>query len=79
MGIIPRTIEVRRDAGYWSVYVNGHRAVDRESYEVAQRIAYDLTHPGVYEHSESYEVADSIRRWLAEADDADRGAGAPGP
>jgi len=56
-------IEVKREAGFWSVYVNGLRVVDRESYSIASRIADELESPGCHFPSEASEVAASIRAW----------------
>lgn len=66
-------IEVRHEAGYWSVYVNGQRLVDRESYEIAHQIAHHLAHPEEHDNSESAEVAESIRRWLKDGELAREG------
>jgi len=66
--------EVKRENGYWSVYVwverptaeGGRmrvRCVDRESYQVACNIEHALNHPSEAPRSESTEVAESIRRW----------------
>jgi hypothetical protein len=54
--------EVRKEAGYWSVFVNGRRTVDRESFAVADRVRFYLDNPARWDYSESCEVADSIRR-----------------
>jgi hypothetical protein len=55
------TVDVRKESGYWSVYVNGQRTVDRESFAIADRVA-DFVRSGRYDHSECAEVAQSIRR-----------------
>ena len=56
-------IEVKREGAYWSVYVDGIRTVDRESFATADRIAEALRHPERQGPSESNDVAESIRRW----------------
>lgn len=48
--------------GYWSVWVNGKRYVDRESFEIASRIAESIERPELGDISETAEVAESIRR-----------------
>jgi hypothetical protein len=58
-------VEVRNEGGYWSVYVNGRRLVDRESFTVAERIADGIVTPGVHWPSEADEVSASILAWLA--------------
>ena len=60
-------VEVRQEAGYWSVYVDGRLMVDRESYTVANSVAYALRHPETPRYTESDEVAHSIREWLDRA------------
>ena len=59
-------VEMRKESGYWSLYVNGVRYVDRESYQVAANIMEELRHPHIAGHSECAEVADTIRRRLQE-------------
>lgn len=60
------TVEVRREAGYWSVYVNGQRMVDRESFAIADRVAECLRNPAAHPFTESAGVADAIRdHWSA--------------
>ena len=54
--------EIREEGGYYSVYWDGIRKVDRESYSVADRIAYYLNNPGKWSYSEASDVADAIRR-----------------
>lgn len=61
------SVEVRREDGYWSVFVSGQRMVDRESHTVAENVKFYLEHPDRWDHSESCDVADSIRRWAAQA------------
>jgi len=61
------TVDVRPEDGCWSVYVNGRRLVDRESYAIAERIAEGIITPGVHYPSESAEVAESIITWLQQA------------
>jgi len=55
-------IEVKRENGFWSVFVCGQRCVDRESFAVADRVRYHLEHPEEYDNSESADVADAIRK-----------------
>lgn len=57
-------VELRQEGGYWSVYVNGQRTVDRESFSVADRIKSELERPTT-RHTEAGEVAESIRRHFA--------------
>jgi hypothetical protein len=59
------TVEVRAEGGYWSVYVNGQRLVDRESFAIADRIADGIVTPGTHWPRESDEVSSSILDWLA--------------
>lgn len=56
-------VDVRREAGCWSVYVDGRRMVDRESFAVADRIRLALLGQDDVT-GECVEVARSIRRWL---------------
>lgn len=58
-------VEVRPEDGCHSVFVNGERFVDRESFTIAHQIAYHLRHPDRSDDSESCEVAESIRFRLA--------------
>lgn len=57
-------VEVRNESGYWSVFVNGQRTVDRESFAVADRVKFYLDNPKRWDYSECCDVADSIRRHL---------------
>ena len=57
--------ELRQESGYWSLYVDGVRTIDRESFAVADSVRYHLDNPQAYDNSESAEVADSIRKWRA--------------
>ena len=59
--------EVKHEAGYWNVYVDGIRTVDRESFAVADRVRYYLEHPECSDFSESSEVAHSIRQYFHQA------------
>ena len=59
-------VELRKVGAYWCVYVHGVRTVDRESYQVAANVAHALEHPEQWEATECHEVADAIRRWVAE-------------
>ena len=62
------TVEVRSEGGSWSVYVNGRRLVDRESFTLAERIADGLVTPGMHCPSEADEVSGSILAWLTKAE-----------
>ena len=53
-------VEIRAEDGYFSVYVDGRRTVERESFTIADRIAYCLTHPEAFPKSECRDVADVI-------------------
>jgi hypothetical protein len=55
-------IELRQEDGAWSVYLDGKRTVDRESFTVADQVVYALTHPVLRGGcvSETIEVAASI-------------------
>lgn len=57
-------VEVKQEGGYWSVYVNGRRMVDRESFAVADRVREALERPDL---SEAGEAAQSIRDWVENA------------
>lgn len=52
--------EVRHEAGCWSVYVNGQRIVDRESFAIADRVRGFLERPETLDNSESACVVRSI-------------------
>lgn len=54
-------VEVRQDSGYWTLYVNGEALIQRDSFTVCDRVAYELTHPGALFPSEAHEVAQAIR------------------
>ena len=55
-------VEVRKQSEFeWSVYVDGERIIDRESYTVANNIAWHLENPAKWDYSESCEVASQIR------------------
>lgn len=56
------SVQVRNEDGYWSVFVNGQRMVDRESFAVADRVADCIRNPRAHVNTESREVADSIIR-----------------
>lgn len=58
-------VEVRNESGYWSVYVNGQRMVDRESFAIADRVAECIRNPRAHANTESREVADAIRNHFA--------------
>jgi hypothetical protein len=58
------TVEVRNEDGYWSVFVNGSRMVDRESYQVANNVADCVRNPNARPNTESAEVARSIRDYI---------------
>lgn len=55
------------EGGYWSVYVDGVRTVDCESFTIAERVKFYLDNPQAIDYSESFEVAESIRRWAEAA------------
>ena len=57
------TIELRKTGSFWSVFVNGYRLVDRESYAIASRVVDELKSPGCHAPSEATEVARSIAKW----------------
>ena len=54
--------EIKQESGYWSVYYLGRLQVDRESFAVADRVAYYLNNPDKWSYSEASSVADAIRR-----------------
>lgn len=58
-------IELRREGGFWSLYVDGLRLIDRESFAIADRIADRLRRPELDDLSEATEVARAIREWRA--------------
>lgn len=63
-------IEVRKEAGCFSIYVNDQRMVDRESYIVASNIVAALINPRKRAlPTESAEVARSILKWLEKEPD----------
>lgn len=55
--------EIRRDSGYWDLFVDGVRVIERESYAVVDKVRHHLQHPEDWDASESAEVADKIREW----------------
>lgn len=57
--------EIRNEGGCWSVFVNGQRTVDRESFAVADRVKFYLDHSQAWDYSELCDVADSIRKHYA--------------
>ena len=56
-------VEVKAEAGYYSVYVDGQRTVDRESYTVANHVAEALKGCPCGRYAESHEVAAAILKW----------------
>jgi len=62
------TTEIRREGGYWSLFVDGVRMVDRESFTVADRIRERVEDPSLDDLSEATEVARAIRDWHSRAD-----------
>jgi hypothetical protein len=55
-------IEMRQEDGAWSVYLDGKRTVDRESFAVADQVVYALNHPASpWPVHETREVAHTIR------------------
>ena len=56
--------EVRAEGGYFSVFVDGRRMVDRESFTIAERVAERVNDPRLDDNSEATEVARSIRKWM---------------
>jgi hypothetical protein len=65
-------VEVRNEGGYFSVFVNGQRLVDRESYQIAENVAHALRNPEEWQRTESHEVAGQILRWLAEQEGGEK-------
>lgn len=55
--------EIRREGGYWSLFVDGVRTIDRESFAIVDRVRVELEQPGTFPHSECAEVARSIHDW----------------
>ena len=61
-------IEIRSDCTYiHTLYVNGLPTVQRESLTVCANIKHALEHPELWEPTECYQVADSIREHLGVA------------
>lgn len=58
-------IDIKKESGYWTLYVDGIAMIQRESYQVVDNVAYALRHPGDLWPSEADEVAVAIRRWKA--------------
>jgi hypothetical protein len=56
-------VELRKESDCWSVFVDGIRCVDRESFTIADRIAEHLRRPTIVCGGECAEVARSIRSW----------------
>lgn len=59
-------VEIKREVGYYSVYVDGMRMVDRESLIIAEAIKRNIEQPERREFTESAEVARQICDWYAE-------------
>jgi hypothetical protein len=60
-------VEIRPEGAGFSVYVDGRKHIDSESYTVAHGLADELRTPGGLDPtSELYEVAQSIRQAKAE-------------
>ena len=59
--------EIKREDGYWSLYVNGVRMIDRESFAVVDRVRERVDNPALEDNSEATEVARSIRDWMAKS------------
>jgi len=55
--------ELKQEGGCWSVFVDGVRMVDRESFTVADRIRERVDDPSLDDLSEATEVARAIRDW----------------
>lgn len=55
--------EIRREGGYWSLFVDGQRMIDRESFAVVDRVKERVDNPALDDLSEATEVARSIRKW----------------
>lgn len=58
-------VDVRREGGCWSVYVNDARVIDRESQQIADNVAECLRDPAARPFTESREVADAILAWAS--------------
>jgi hypothetical protein len=54
-------VEMRPEGGAWSLYVDGRRTVDRESYTVVDQIKYAFEHPRALWGTETSEAAGAIR------------------
>jgi len=44
--------EIKREDGYWSLYVNGVRMIDRESFAVVDRVRERVDNPALEDNSE---------------------------
>ena len=60
-------IELKKTASNWSIFVDGYRVMDRESFAVADRIRQELQNPSG-RMTEASEVADSIKSWVERKD-----------
>lgn len=58
-------VEVKHEGGCYSLFVNGQRTIDRESFTVVDRVREELEMPGCHYPSEAWEVARSIDKWLS--------------
>lgn len=50
---------IKKENGYWSVYLDGRLVMAMESYQVASNVAYALS-TGAYSNSECDEAARAI-------------------
>ena len=60
--------EIKRLDGYYCLHVDGRRMIERESFEVVNRIKERLDNPELDDFSEATEVARSIRDYLNQKD-----------
>lgn len=54
-------VDIRQEDDGFSVFINGNRAVDRESYQVASNVQYHLLYPDDYDGSECAQMAEILR------------------
>jgi hypothetical protein len=59
-------IQQKQEADGWSLYVNGVRWIEGETYQVVSNVAAELAVPGSMGNSECTEIADSIRKHVVE-------------
>lgn len=66
VGVNPSRISIEAHGDSWSLFVDGVRMVDRESYTIVERLSRALQDRRAYPGTETREVADSIAAHVGE-------------